>query len=62
VGVAGAGVADGIPVAACADSPANAWLADGAANLLDRGAGFTSARYRRAVVPSCDFSISKMPK
>jgi len=62
VGVACVGVADGIPVAVCAGAPAGACRADGAANRLERGAGFTSARYRRAVAPSCDFSISRMPK
>jgi len=62
VGAAVVGVADGVPVAVPAASPAGACQADGAADLLDRGAGFTSARYRRAVEPLCDFSISRMPK
>jgi hypothetical protein len=62
VGVAVAGAADGVAVAVSAGSPAGACQADGIANLLDRGAGFTSERYRRAVAPSCDFSISRMPK
>jgi hypothetical protein len=62
VGAACVGVADGIPVAVCAGAPAGACQADGAANRLERGVGFTSARYRRAVAPSCDFSISRMPK
>ena len=39
-----------------------AGVADGVADRLARGAGFTSARYRRAVEPLCDFSISRMPK
>ena len=55
-------VAAGVPVAAPAGSPAGACQADGVATLLERGAGFTSERYRRAVAPSCDFSISRMPK
>ena len=60
--VAGVGVAVADPVAVPAGSPAGACQADGAANRLERGAGFTSARYRRDVAPSRDFSISRMPK
>jgi len=60
--VVGAGVAAGAGVAVPAGSPSGACQADGTANLLDRGVGFTSDRYRRAVPASCDFSISRMPK